>query len=130
MSFETRKWVRIMADHAAHGVWDDEGLPGYPEDLAIPQDLVDRIGAWQEWFDRDSTDYLPENRLDLPAFSKEGLEIAKAVKAALPDWTVIYFDDARLREFYRRFRRKQNSPEDRAFFEYEIPTSSMPDHDS
>ena len=58
------KWVRILADNSADGVWDIEGCGCCADDLPIPAALIDRIRAWQTWYDRD------EN-----------------------GWTVVYFDE-------------------------------------
>jgi hypothetical protein len=90
-------WVRIMADALADGVWDRDGCGDRADALPVPADLVARIRAWQAWYDRDGWGDdagRPLARFDLDAFAAEGLAIAQAVKAALPDWTVIYFDEA------------------------------------
>jgi len=121
MSIETSKWVRIMCDYAADGVWDDDGVACCPEDLPLPADLAARIHDWQAWYDRDCTDYLPVNGLDVISFSMVGLAIAQAVKIALPEWTVVYYDEAKAKAFGDVNRRMHASPEDRLYFEYEIP---------
>ena len=35
-----------------------------------------------------------ETEIDLDAFAAEGRAIARAVKAELPDWSIVYFDEA------------------------------------
>ena len=35
-----------------------------------------------------------EGEIDLEAFAAEGRAIARAVKAELPDWSIVYFDEA------------------------------------
>jgi hypothetical protein len=35
-----------------------------------------------------------ETEIDLDAFAAEGRAIARMVKAELPDWSVVYFDEA------------------------------------
>jgi hypothetical protein len=90
------KWVRIMADYAADGVWDKTGAGCCADELPIEPTLVERLRAWQAWFDDLSDDNERNPDWDAAAFAREGLAIARAVKAALPDWTVIYFDEAAL----------------------------------
>ncbi len=114
------KWVRIMADYGAEGIWDKRGFSREPESIPLSSELSARVYAWQDWYDRECTDYLPENQLDVVAFAAEGLAIAHAVKAALPDWTVIYLDEARFKEFLRERTGKPVWPEDRTYYEYEI----------
>jgi uncharacterized protein YfaT (DUF1175 family) len=87
------KWVRILADSCADGVWVRDGGATSADQLPVSQDLIDRIRQWQAWYDRDQNDWGLFNG-DVEAFSNEGREIARAVKAALPDWTVVYFDEA------------------------------------
>jgi hypothetical protein len=105
------KWVRILADSWTHGVWTRDGGPADPNDLPIPQELIDRIRRWQAWYDRDENDW-GVFKGDIEAFSDEGREIARAVKAALPDWTVAYFDEAA----------SESASDDtpRTVFEYEV----------
>jgi hypothetical protein len=35
-----------------------------------------------------------ETEIDLDAFDAEGRAIARAVKTELPDWSIVYFDEA------------------------------------
>lgn len=105
------KWVRILADSWTHGVWTRDGGPADPDDLPIPQGLIDRIRQWQAWYDRDENDW-GVFKGDVEAFSDEGREIAHAVKAALPNWTVVYFDEAALAS--------ARDGATKAVFEYEV----------
>ncbi|MDO9709847.1 hypothetical protein [Paracraurococcus lichenis] len=113
LSLAEARWVRIMVDYCADGVWHPDGCAGHAEELPVDAGLIARIRRWQEWYDTESKDYLPPEertgQFDLAAFAAEGLAIARAVKAALPDWTVIYFDEAACR---------LDAP--RESFEYEI----------
>lgn len=118
-SLVARKWVRIMCDFSADGVWDKEGCCCDADDLPVPADLIARIRAWQAKYEYEaptpaSEDYVPGS-FDDRAFSREGLAIAQAVKRALPDWTVIYFDEARSNEVLFRGQKA-----DRPYFEYEV----------
>ena len=88
-----------------------EGGSCAADDLPVPAALVERIRAWQAWYDRDENSWGLFGG-DVVAFSAEGLAIAKAVKAVLPDWTVVYFDEA------KSARREKDA--DRSAFEYEV----------
>lgn len=101
----THKWVRVMCDFASEGVWSKDGAACSIEELPVSVGLRKLILEWQ-------AEYEQENGHVVERFSADGLAIAKAVKAELPDWTVIYFDDAKADA--------TPSPMDRAKFEYEI----------
>ncbi len=105
------KWVRILADSWTEGAWTRDGGPASPNELPITQELIDRIRRWQAWYDRDENDW-GVFKGDVEAFSDEGGAIAHAVKAALPDWTVVYFDAAA----------SESASDDapRTVFEYEV----------
>lgn len=95
--FHGLRWVRIMALFGSEGVWQMDGTEGMLDDLPVPAALRDRIEAWQSHYDEhdDMDEDAPD--LDVERFAAEGLAIARAVKAALPDWTVVYHDEARAR---------------------------------
>src|SRR5687767_10881130 len=88
--FIEERFVRIMCDYTAEGVWHKDGL-GAAAELPVDATLIERILRWQAWFETA----LYDDNFDDSAFAAEGLAIAKAVKDALPDWTVVYFDQAR-----------------------------------
>lgn len=88
------RWVRIMCDVSADGVWDLEGRACDSDDLPIAPDLIERIRCWQEHYEAIENSLEDGRDGNWQAFSAEGFAIARAVKAALPDWTVIYFDEA------------------------------------
>lgn len=104
------RWVRIMYDYGADGVWDIEGASTVADDLPITPALAARLRAWQAVY--DDHDELDGPPLDHAPFAAEGLAIARAVKAELPNWTVVYFDESRA---------GRGLP--RSAFEYEISTS-------
>ncbi len=107
------RWVRVMADYAADGVWDSEGYAHTPDDLPLSDGLRADIRAWAAWYDRDCEDGMPDPKpFPLDDFAAQGLALARRVKAALPDWTVIYHDE----EKAARVRWEHH----RAAFEYEI----------
>jgi len=105
------KWVRILVDSCAKGVWAKSGGSTSADSLPVPPELIQRIRNWQASYDRDE-DKWGLFRGDVAALSAEGLAIARAVKAALPDWTVVYFDDAALEQ--------ANGEGQRSAFEYEV----------
>jgi hypothetical protein len=114
MTFTDERWVRIMCDYSADGVWHKDGAAGNADQLPVDKMLVARIRRWQDWWesclDRNSG-------FDVDGFSSEGLSIAQAVKLALPDWTVIYFDQAAVKHAGRHAPRN--------VFEYEIEARKM-----
>jgi hypothetical protein len=109
------KWVRVMADYSSDGLWERDGCMMGREDLPISPELAARHEAWCRWYE-DSEFFMAESErtrpFDLAAFSAEGLSIAKAIKAELPDWTVIYFDEGKAQP-YRESRPREE-------FEYEV----------
>lgn len=97
-TFSEEQWVRIMPDYSADGVWHRDGCAGDADELPVGKDLVARIRVWQSWYESSiSRDYDAAPDWDSVAFAKEGLAIAQAVKAALPHFTVIYFDEHKAR---------------------------------
>lgn len=106
------RWVRIMCDFAADGVWDKDGLSRCADELPLHFTILDMIRGWQEWYefsDRADSGYPP---FDLEAHSAFGLFIARMVKRALPDWTVVYYDEHKAASLGREGPRRQ--------WEYEI----------
>jgi hypothetical protein len=112
-TFAEERWVRIMCDYSADGVWHKDGCGDDADQLPIEKTLIDRIRRWQDWYETG----LRDADFDVKAFSAEGLSIARAVKEFLPDWTVIYFDEAALAQA------SPGSP--RHVYEYEIRLDSI-----
>lgn len=109
--FHGLRWVRLMAVFGSEGVWQMDGTEGMLDDLPVPPALRDRIDAWQAVYDEH--DDMDEDApvLDADRFAADGLAIARSVKAALPDWTVVYHDEAKAR---------RGLPRDS--YEYEVTT--------
>ena len=90
--------VRIVADYCSKGyqLLDEEACA--EGDLGISEALAARLSAWNDHYEANChpVDYedVCGMRFDFVAFAKEGLEIAKAVKRELPEWTVTYWDEA------------------------------------
>lgn len=89
-------WIRLMADYSSTGLWHKNGPSVETSYLPVSAPLLERLEAWCGWYERND-DYLPEaerkSAFDYQGFAAEGLAIARGIKAELPDWTVIYFDE-------------------------------------
>jgi hypothetical protein len=83
-----------MCDYSAEGVWAKSGGACGIDDLPVSQELRDRMMQWQDWYERSPL-YMIDEWNDLDIFSAEGESIARAVKAELPDWTVVYSNEAK-----------------------------------
>jgi hypothetical protein len=90
-------WIRPMADHSSTGVWLSDGMMTGPDERPVPSALHARIEPWCGWYEQNQSYLFPHERtgeFDYELFSQEGLNIAQAIKAELPEWTVIYFAEA------------------------------------
>ncbi|MDE2577990.1 MAG: hypothetical protein KGL46_04215 [Hyphomicrobiales bacterium] len=105
------KWVRVMCDYYAEGVWDAAGRACSAQNLPVSQDIRNMLLGWQAWFDWH--DPAPPSarvgQFDHAAHNAFGLFIARRIKEALPDWTVVFFDELK---------------GDRDSFQYEITLDS------
>jgi hypothetical protein len=89
MTTRRRRNLHLMADYGAAGVWDHDGNPLDPARLPLSDKLRTRLARWCARFEKSF-----EAEIDLEAFAAEGRAIARAVKAELPDWSIVYFDEA------------------------------------
>lgn len=100
MSLSDDKWVRIMADYGTEGspVWSQDGTLEDIGELPVSSGLRAALEGWVNWYDCDSDNHDLHNDSTTPwdvvAFASVGLTLARLVKRSLPDWTVIYFDEA------------------------------------
>ncbi|GBQ22906.1 hypothetical protein AA12717_1330 [Gluconacetobacter sacchari DSM 12717] len=88
------KWLAMGGD-LTNCLWTSAGDLAFYEDLPITDALKARLEAWEKWAG-DYEDFLPREKrapFDLPGFTASGLEIARALKAELPDWTIVYRDE-------------------------------------
>lgn len=108
------KWVRVMCDYWTEAVWAKNGEPAEAIHLPISVALLTRLLEWQEWYDRECP-YDDDRPWAVDAFSAEGEAIARALKAELPEWTVVYFHEAKAARIAAAGR-----DADRSTFEYEI----------
>ena len=109
------RFVKVMADYSSTGLWDSQGCSVEETFAPMSAALLERLRAWCRWYESNE-DYNPEpvEQFDYAAFSAEGLNIARALKAELPDWTVVYFDEAKMVQSQR------GGPKERSFFEYVV----------
>ena len=89
MTTEPPRQAHVMANYGCTGLWDHDGAPLNPNRLPLSPKLRERLARWCARFQRSF-----EREIDLDAFGAEGLAIARAVKAELPDWSIVYFDAA------------------------------------
>jgi hypothetical protein len=94
------RWVRLMADVSAPGVWHRDGSCDVAEALPISRELMSDIYEWQYWYDAEErrheagTVFEMADDWDADGFAARGLELARRLKAELPDWTIVYHDIA------------------------------------
>lgn len=100
-----------MADYGADPLWDREGVMADLTELPVSPALILRLRDWAGWYERNDEWGGVADRI---AFSAAGHLIARAIKAELPDWTVIYWDEA-------AYFDSPDGPRDA--FEYEIDGS-------
>ena len=106
------KWVRVMFDYCSSGLWEKSGCMMDEDDLPVTSDIKARLKQWVSIYDKhssesqvmnrnieDSIDFSEETFSRLDELVKlceddfrEGISIAMAIKAQLPDWTVKVFN--------------------------------------
>ena len=89
--------VRIVADYCSSGYQLADPVARAHGELPVPDALLARLAAWNDRYeacDPRAYEDVGGGRFDFVAFAAEGLQIARAVKRALPQWTVTYWDEA------------------------------------
>lgn len=90
--------VRVVADDGCRGYELVDAAAAAFEDLPVSDALRDRLRAWNARYEDgcDVEAYADPTcgRFDFIAFANEGFRLAKEVKRQLPDWTVLYWDEA------------------------------------
>jgi hypothetical protein len=89
--------VRIVADYDSCGYQMADAAARALGTLPVGEDLLGRLAAWNDRYELcDPCAYEDPggSRFDFVAFAAEGLALARAVKRALPNWTVTYWDEA------------------------------------
>lgn len=90
------KWARIAAEHGGTCVWYQDGCGTCTEELPINPGLIAALDGWCAWHGNDCEDFMPPHardpalRFDSEAHREVGLILARAVKAQLPDWTIVF----------------------------------------
>lgn len=90
------KWARIAAEYGDTCVWYRDGVGTSTEELPINPGLIAALDGWCAWYGCDCEDSIPPHardpslRFDAKAHREVGLILARAVKAQLPDWTIIF----------------------------------------
>jgi len=92
------RWVLVMGEYSSEGIWEKDGCEGAVENLPVSKNLQQRLYNWNLKYDTiqwayDEPEVAPDEPPDWREFSAQGLALAKEVKAALPDWTVMYSDE-------------------------------------
>lgn len=90
---ERDRWVGVVCDPGADGLWSQAGARVQPEALPVTLDLMARLHRWRDLFG-DNTGWdrggrrwtLEQDR----SWGSEGFAIAMALKRELPSWTVVY----------------------------------------
>ena len=112
------RWVRVMCDYMADGVWDKGGGSMACTALPITPELAFRIRQWQRVYGRlgHASGY-DDRRIDYSDFGAEGFAIALEIKRQVPGWTVVYRDE----------RRRCPEPSEAMFRRYRMAIRSRPD---
>jgi len=113
----TIRTVRVMADYCSSGLWDADGVSMSLDDVPMSAGLKSRLTDWCAAYDTMVDDAMSkESVMDwVEDFSKQGLLIAKALKAEQPSWKVMYFDEAALTKHL-----DEGGHSDRAVIEYPV----------
>lgn len=116
------RWIRIMCDYSADGVWDQNGYATSPDVLPTSIELMMHIYAWQAVYETLDPLDGPVDPDHFAQFVNEGFLIAIEMKRQLPDWTIIYHDESRASELGRISHARIKNPTEhyRLWFEYEI----------
>ena len=126
--FFATRYIRIFCDFCTDCLWDIDGMEQSIITFPVTPDLRVRMICWRERYHDLEDKYenyvysddpaIPddvriEQKQDWEDFAAEGLAIARAVKAQLPDWTVVYLDETKVGSSVR------HGP-DREPYEFEI----------
>lgn len=113
--------VKIMAEEGGLGYWLADPPAQALSDLPVSEALRDRLYDWNtRWEQGGSADAYEDPmgaRFDFVAFAKDGFALAKAVKRELPQWTVVYRDEALE---WRYWMTREPRRYDRSLSEYEV----------
>jgi hypothetical protein len=100
----TEKYIRVIPDYMSNGIWHRNGIHAEPDELPVSDSCVRDRPYGRTGTTSATISYPSQNARTVStgvAFTKEGLAIAFAIKAALPDWTVVWLDEQKLGEAIR-----------------------------
>ncbi|HET8612265.1 MAG TPA: hypothetical protein VFL92_05815 [Sphingomonas sp.] len=86
------QWLRVDCDYFAEGLWDERGRMISLSNVPISQPLRRRILAWQEWYDEKAEPEPCSTSYDWELHDLVRIDIARALKRELPDWTIVAGD--------------------------------------
>lgn len=93
------KYLRVMCDYGAHGLWHEVGAPLTVEEimkLDLPFWLREMLFEWADVYETNQEWMPPEMNpkpFDYETFNKNGWAIARKIKMSKPDYTIFYFDE-------------------------------------
>jgi len=91
-------YVKIMPEHCANPIWDEDGLMMSWANFALIDDhLLTKLVLWNyDW--EMNQDTLTGTYHNKELMESRGLQLAKYVKFYKPDWTVMYYTEDALTE--------------------------------
>ena len=101
------RWIQLRLTCGTQGLGRKDGSAIDPAALPISDELRERLAAWCVRLFDALTDDTTTNMARTPAgrerawtlidaLDKDGFNVARALKAELPDWTVYYYDAAKV----------------------------------
>jgi hypothetical protein len=84
-------YIKLMADYASDGVWDENGAMLDRDELPITGELLRDITDWCNRYESSQFYYSTEERtrdFDTRAHNAQGEILARRLQEELPDWTV------------------------------------------
>lgn len=91
-NFADQKYVRVMCDYCATGIWAKNGGSEEVDNLPVNAEVIARLDKWQAVYDLQDCFIEQTSKWDLD-FMQEGLSIACEIKRQLPDWTVMFYNE-------------------------------------
>ena len=94
-------YIKIMAEQGgASPVWNINGSNMEIEDYPLAPEIARRLQEWNAKY--AAFDFFNDGDLfNYEGFAKEGEQIARHIKAAHPDWQVMYFNESNFNGNYK-----------------------------
>lgn len=80
------KYVRVMCDFFADGVWCSKGVCYSTDDLPISDELKEMIKEWQADYDAN---FNLEDESQYEIHDDHRNKIVRLMRKELPDWTIV-----------------------------------------